>query len=184
VPVKPVFVDIVQDGQAGFWSPVYSQLCIIRLGSLVVSGVAPGLIRPILRLGIGWGHLGSGSGPEPSINRDGLKILSIPTSLEIAKSPRAPNVLESIVPDEVKHDIVLLLRLNGHGVHAILTTSISRLEPVHLSISILGHIPRVKVPVTIVEKLFGTTTALDWIREREKPGLLILAAALGRGGPL
>jgi len=88
MPVETILVDVVEDGKTGFRGAVDVQLGIVGLGSLAVSGVAPGLIRPILRLGICSCHFSSGPRPEPSINRDWLEVITITTTLKITESSR------------------------------------------------------------------------------------------------
>lgn len=92
VPFDSIAVDIVEHTHARLHATVDVKLGVVGLGDVLslelclVSGVRPGLVAPAWRSRVGGRHLNSGSRPEPTVNPDGLKILTV-TSLEVAQPP-------------------------------------------------------------------------------------------------
>lgn len=77
-------------------------------------------------------------------------------TIEIAETTRCPDVWHILLLDQLEDEIVLLLRLNRNGVHAILAAEITGFEPVDALVGECGHFTAVEVVVTFVVELFGT----------------------------
>ena len=65
--------------------------------------------------GVGRCHLRLVGRPEPAVDKQGLE-LGLVAAVEVALPPRGPE--ESGAAQEALHPVVLLLRLEGHQVHA------------------------------------------------------------------
>ena len=98
VPFDSILINVVQNSHACFHASVDFKLSIIGLCHLdaivelsLVTGVWPRLERPAWRSAVGWGHLHTRSGPEPTIDIDGLEIITV-TSFEIAQTAWGPDI--------------------------------------------------------------------------------------------
>ena len=54
------------------------------------------------------------------------------TAVEVAKSPRGPDALDVILPNDVLHHCVLLLGLDGNQVHTHRAADVSSVQPTGL----------------------------------------------------
>jgi len=134
VPLDAVFIQVVEYAQTALGSLVDGELGVVRLGPLVVAGVGPGAVRPVLDGvgGVRGGDFLVECGPEPSVYVDRLQVLPYFAAGKIAKTTGGPDVVEASALDEVLDPVVLCGSLNGDGVHAAQTTGVASLEPVDL----------------------------------------------------
>lgn len=98
VPFDSVLVDVVQDAHASLNAAVDVELCVVRLWNRdpvvelgLVSSFRPGLVGPAWRRGVGGRHFDSGSGPEPTVDVDRLKVVPV-TAFEVAEPTGSPDV--------------------------------------------------------------------------------------------
>lgn len=139
VPLLSVVVEVVQDGQAGLVVSL-GRLAVVRLRLSVSAGVAPVAVVSLA----GRADLRAGSGPEPSVLVGRLQIGSV-AAREIALPARGPDVADVAATDPLLHELVLLGRLQGHGVHAVTTANVSRVQPVDLQAAGRRVLPREEV---------------------------------------
>jgi len=190
VPLDSVIVEVVEDSEAALPSPVDGLLSVVGLGPLVVAGVGPGADGPRGVVLVGGEDLSVGAGPEPAENVDGLKVLAFFAPGEVTQSAGGPDVGDVTLLDEVEDHLVLLVGLDGNGVHAGLATLVPRLQPVDLlarhrlvglgavlAVHLVLLVPREVVPVVAELPLLGAVLAELQLGEGEKGPLL-----LGLGG--
>jgi len=127
-----------------------------------MQGLCVYLIIPPLGSLVSSSHLGATTTPEPTVNVDRLKVWTFLASFKVTQPSTRPDILQISCLEQIKHNVVLLLRLDTDGVHAVLSAGVTGFEPVYLCVSIPGRVSREKVPVTFVEKLFRTTAAFHW----------------------
>jgi len=86
VPLDAVLVDVVEDAHARLASLVDIELSVVGLGASSVSIGAPGLAGPSWWGGVGERHLGVCTRPEPALHTDGLQVLALVTTSEVAQT--------------------------------------------------------------------------------------------------
>jgi len=157
VPLDAILVQVVEDSHAGLGGPVDVELGVVGLRASSVSLVAPWLVAPAWRGGVGGRHLGVGVGPEPPEDIDGLEVSTFLAGGEVTEAAGGPDVAEVTLGDEVEDHVVLGDGLDTDGVHAPLTALVTGLEPVYLP-SLEVHmvlVPREEVPVVAELPLLG-----------------------------
>lgn len=68
MPCDAVVVDIVQNAHTGLGGSVDIKFGVVGLPDFLVAGGAPRVVSKTVRNLVGWRHLPSGGGPEPSEN--------------------------------------------------------------------------------------------------------------------
>lgn len=77
-------------------------------------------------------------------------------TVKVAQTTRRPNVRHIILLDQLEDEIVLLLRLNRNGIHAVLAADVTCFQPVDALCCVLGHMATVEVVVAFVVEFLGT----------------------------
>jgi len=189
VPLDAVFVQVVENSKTAFRRTVDGELGVVGLGLLVVAGVGPRAVGPVLDgvCAVGGGDLGVGGRPEPAEDVNGLQVLPLVATGEVAETSGCPDVVEASLPDEVLDPVVLCLSFDGDSVHAVGTAAVAGLQPVDLlagglavsvhtrPLLVLRQVPREVVVVVAELHVLRSVLALLWNWEGEKgPVLLIL----------
>lgn len=91
VPLDTIFVDVIEHTQTRFFGLVDFEFGIVRLWPLEVASGAPRLVTPTGRSLVGLGQLDTRTGPEPSVDQDGLQVLAVATS-KVAQTATGPDV--------------------------------------------------------------------------------------------
>lgn len=156
MPRDTVIVDVVQDGQAGLAGLVDLVLGVVRLGRLLVASLAPRVVGPARWHLAGLGDLVAGGRPEPSEEILGLQVGASLAALEVAETARGPDVGNVVGLDQTEDEIVLLLRLDGHEVHAVFTADIASVQPVELLVGQRGNMAGEEVVLAFVLELLWT----------------------------
>lgn len=92
VPRDTVAVHVVQHAQARLHRAVDVELSVVRLRLLLVSALAPRVVRPVGRRLVGAGDLAPSGRPEPSVHVLRLQVRSVLAALEVAQPSASPNV--------------------------------------------------------------------------------------------
>lgn len=163
VPRDSVIVDVVQDGQAGLAGLVDVVLGVVRLRRLLVASLAPRVISPARWHLVGLGDLVAGGRPEPAEQALGLQIGAALAALEVAESARGPDVGNVVGLDQAEDQIVLLLGLDGHEVHAVFTADVASVQPVELLVGQRGNVTGEEVVLAFVLELLWA-----WVEGRER----------------
>lgn len=167
MPRDAVVVDVVQDGQAGLARLVDVVLGVVGLRLLLVSGLAPRVVRPARGHLVGPGDLVAGGRPEPAQEGLRLQVRASLAALEVAETARGPDVGDVVGLDQAEDQVVLLLRLDGGQVHAVLTADVASVQPVELLVGQRGHVAGEEVVLALVLELLWT-----WRGGRNKINLL------------
>jgi len=125
VPGDAVVVYVVEDGQAGLVGAVDVILGIVRLLDLLVAGLRPRIEAPAVGRLVGGCHLLAIRRPEPTVQRFGLEVTSVLTTLEVAETSRRPDVRNIVLLDEPEDHIVLFLSFYRNEIHAVLPANVS-----------------------------------------------------------
>jgi len=171
VPFDAILVDVVEDTHARLAGLVNIELCVVGLGASGVSLAAPWLGSPSRRGGVGVGHLGVGTRPEPTLHLDGLQVLALVTPSEVAQTTRRPDVVEATVSNKVDDHGILFLALHTDCVHTPPAALVTSLQPIHLAaLAILLEVGAILVPreeIVMVAKLpiLRTGATQLWFRE-------------------
>ena len=155
VPGDTVIVHVVQDAQARLAGLVDVVLGVVGLGLLLVSSLAPGVVGPARGHLVGLGDLVAGRRPEPSEEVLGLQIGASLAALEVAQAARRPDVGDVVGLDEAEDQVVLLLGLDRHEVHAVFTADVAAVQPVELLVGQGGNVTREEVVLAFVLELLG-----------------------------
>lgn len=139
VPLEAVVVEVVQDRQTRLVVAL-SRLAIVRLRLSVSSGVAPVTVVALT----GRADLGATSGPEPSVLVRGLQVGTV-AARKVALPAGGPDVTDVSAGDALLDELVLLRRLEGHGVHAVPAADVPRVQPVDLQAARRRVFPREEV---------------------------------------
>jgi len=124
VPLDTVLVEVVEDGQAGLVVPLRG-FPVVRLSLAVAASGAPVTGVP---LG-GRSDLGSGSGPEPSVDVSGLQVGPV-AAVEVALPSRSPDVLHVSSDDPLLDEFIFLWGFQADGIHAMSPADVPGVEPV------------------------------------------------------
>ena len=103
---------------------------------------------------VGGRHLGLVGAPEPAVDVLGEEAGGVAT-VKVAEPARRPEVLGAA--DVGLEEVVLLLRLDGHEVHAALPAVVPGVEPVPLGVPQLRV---VRLPAEPVEVVAESSVAL------------------------
>jgi len=141
VPLDPVVVKVVQDGQAGFVVTL-SDFPVVRLSTSEPSSVTPVPVSPV----VGRSNPGSRPAPEPPVDQVWLEIWPV-APVKVALSSRGPDVPDPSPRDPLLHKVVLCRGLDAHRVHAMPTANVTRVQPVNLQVAGRTVLPREKVVV-------------------------------------
>lgn len=77
-------------------------------------------------------------------------------TVEVTQTTRSPDVGHIILLDQLEDEIVLLLRFNRNGIHAVLAADVTCFQPVDALGGELGHMAAVEVVVAFVVEFLGT----------------------------
>lgn len=84
-------------------------------------------------------------------------------TIKIAETSRSPDVWDIFFLDQLEDEIILLLCFNWYGVHAVLATEITSLQPINTFVGECWNFAAVEIVVAFVVELFGT-----WDVERDE----------------
>ena len=107
------------------------------------SGGGP-VVEPVA---VGGRHFGLVGAPEPAVDVLGEEAGGV-AAVKVAEPARRPEVLGAA--DVPLQEFVLLLRLDGHEVHAALPAVVPRVEPVPLGVPQLRVVRLPAEPVEVV----------------------------------
>lgn len=133
MPCDAVVVDVVEHGQARLAGLVDVVLGVVWLRELLVSGLAPRVVAPAGRDAVGLGDLLAARRPEPAEQVLRLQVAASLAALEVAQASRRPDVRHVVRLDQTEDQVVLLLRLQRHQVHAVFTADVASVQPVELA---------------------------------------------------
>lgn len=141
VPLDAIVVEVIQNGEAALIVAL-RRLTIIGLWLIVAAG-----LRPIASVALrGGSDLATRSRPEPAVLIWRLQIRPVAAG-EVALATRCPYVAHIAACDALLHEIILLRRLQRHGVHAVATANVTRIQPVHLEAARRRMLPAEEVRV-------------------------------------
>lgn len=92
VPCDSVAVHVVQHAQARLGRAVDVELRVVRLRRLLVSALAPRVVRPTGRRLVGGGQLAPGGRPEPSVHVLRFQVRPVLAALEVTQPSAGPYV--------------------------------------------------------------------------------------------
>lgn len=92
VPRDSVTVHVVQHAQTRLHRAVDVELGVVGLRRLLVSALAPRVVRPVGRFLVGAGDLAPRGRPEPSVHVLRLQVRPVLAALEVAQPSAGPNV--------------------------------------------------------------------------------------------
>lgn len=145
VPFDSVVVEVVQDGQARLSLVIFT---VVGLRAAITTSV-----RPVTKSAlVGGGDLGFRTGPEPSVDNDGLQISTV-ASVEVAFATAGPDVLDSIASHLLLNEFVFLQSLHGDGIHAVTTANVTGIEPVDFQVLGRSVQPAEEVVVSIAQRI-------------------------------
>lgn len=141
VPLDAIVIEVIQYGEATLVVTL-RRLAIIGLGLIVAAR-----LRPIASVALrGGSNFATGSRPEPTVLVWWLQIGPVAAS-KVALATRGPNVAHIATSNALLHEIILLRRLQRHGVHAVATANVACIEPVHLQAARRRMLPTEEVRV-------------------------------------
>lgn len=155
VPGDAVVVHVVQHRQARLARLVDVVLGVIGLRQLLVARLAPRIVAPALRNAIGRLDLLACRRPEPTEQVLRLQIGAALAALEVAQATRCPDVRHIVRLDQAEDEVVLLLRLQGDQVHAVLAAQVARVQPVDLAAGQRRHVAAEEEVLAAVVELLG-----------------------------
>lgn len=126
VPLDAIVIEVIQNGEATLVIAL-RRLAIIGLGLIVATG-----LRPIASVALrGGSNFATRSRPEPAVLVWWLQIGPV-AACKVALATRGPDVAHIAAGNALLHEIILLRRLQRHGVHAVATANVACIQPVHL----------------------------------------------------
>lgn len=141
VPLDAIVIEVIQNGEATLVIAL-RRLAIIGLGLIVATG-----LRPIASVALrGGSNFATRSRPEPTVLVWWLQIGPVAAS-KVALATRGPNVAHIAAGNALLHEIILLWRLQRHGVHAVATANVACIQPVHLEAARRRMLPAEEVRV-------------------------------------
>ena len=127
----------------------------VSIDRYVPSGGGP-VVEPVA---VGGRHLGLVGAPEPAVDVLGEEARGV-APVKVAEPARRPEVLGAANVRLQK--VVLLLRLDGHEVHAALPAVVPRVEPVPLGVLQLRVVRLPAEPVEVVSEAGVALATHSW----------------------
>lgn len=156
MPLDAVIVRIIQDRKTGFSSFVQFVLSIVRLRFLQMASVTPWLIAPVWWKLVGRKDLSLVARPEPAENVLRYQVGSVFAAIKVTEAARRPQLRDIVQRNELEDQVILGLRLNVDGIHAVVTTQVTRVEPVVRFVLVCLFVRREKIAVTLVVEVLRT----------------------------